>query len=105
MTLFDRYRSLLAATTLCLVAPVAFAGPVNINTADAQTLAAELEGVGITKARAIVAYRNANGRFRDAQALTAVTGIGERTVSLNAKNIRVEDAKAKPAAPAKKPAK
>lgn len=81
-----------AALVFVLVAPFsAYAGPVNINTADAETLASELEGVGITKARAIVAYRNANGPFPTAEALTEVTGIGARTVEVNRANILLED--------------
>ncbi|MEO0574759.1 MAG: helix-hairpin-helix domain-containing protein [Pseudomonadota bacterium] len=101
MKMFPHMRAVLLVGALGMLAPVAFAGPVNINTADAATLAAELEGIGITKARAIVAYRNANGRFVSVQTLTNVTGIGEKTVSLNAKNIRLEDAKATPKKPAK----
>ena len=81
-----------AALVFILAAPLsAFAGPVNINTADAETLASELEGVGITKARAIVAYRNANGPFTTAESLTEVTGIGVRTIELNRANILLED--------------
>lgn len=81
-----------AALVFILAAPFsAFAGPVNINTADAETLASELEGVGITKARAIVAYRNANGPFTTAESLTEVTGIGVRTIELNRANILLED--------------
>ena len=75
---------------LALVAP-AHAGPVNVNSADAETLAAELEGVGITKARAIVAYRNANGPFTTVESLAEATGIGERTVSINRNNILLGD--------------
>ena len=40
------------------------AGPVNINTADAETLARELNGVGISKAALIVAYRDSHGAFK-----------------------------------------
>ncbi|MEL6449196.1 MAG: helix-hairpin-helix domain-containing protein [Pseudomonadota bacterium] len=81
-----------AALVFILAAPFsAYAGPVNINTADAETLANELEGVGITKARAIVAYRNANGPFTTAEALTEVTGIGARTIEVNRANILLED--------------
>jgi competence protein ComEA len=70
----------------------AFAGPVNINTADAETLSAELKGVGISKAIAIVEYRQANGPFRTAEDLAKVKGIGARTVEVNRQNIMVEAA-------------
>ena len=50
-------RSLIAA----LLPVGAWAGPVNINTADAKTLARELDGIGPAKAQAIVDYRQKNG--------------------------------------------
>jgi len=67
----------------------AFAGPVNVNTADAETISAELQGVGLSKAMAIVEYRQANGQFKSAQDLEAVKGIGSRTIEINRKNILV----------------
>jgi competence protein ComEA len=66
---------------------VAYAGPVNVNTADAQTISAELKGVGITKALAIVDYRKANGPFKSVEDLILVKGIGERTIEINRANI------------------
>ena len=79
---------ILAALAACLPL-LAFAGPVNINTADAETIAAELKGVGLTKARAIVEYRQKHGPFKRPDDLSLVKGIGERTVDLNRANIRV----------------
>ena len=67
----------------------AYAGPVNINTADAETIAAELKGVGLSKARAIVEYREKHGSFRNPGDLSLVKGIGERTVELNKGDIQV----------------
>jgi competence protein ComEA len=67
------------------------AGPVNINTADATTLAAELKGIGPALAEAIVADRQAHGKFATPEALTRVKGIGERIVELNKPNILVND--------------
>ena len=74
--------SYLAICTLILPL-VAFAGPVNVNTADAETISAELKGVGLSKALAIVDYRKAHGPFKSADDLTLVKGIGERTVEIN----------------------
>ncbi len=65
---------------------------VNINSDDAATIAEVLDGVGLTKAQAIVAYREANGVFEDASELIKVKGIGERTVSANMDRIEVETA-------------
>ena len=66
----------------------AFAGPVNINTADAETLSAELDGIGLSKAKAIVEYREKYGPFKTPDDLSLVKGIGERTVEQNRENIR-----------------
>ena len=79
---------LLALLVACM--PLwAFAGPVDINTADAETISNELDGVGLTKAQAIVDYRKKHGPFKSAEDLSLVKGIGERTVALNKDNIRV----------------
>ena len=51
--------------------------PVNINTADAETLAA-LPGIGRVLAKRIVAYRRQNGSFRVVEEITNVEGIGEK---------------------------
>jgi competence protein ComEA len=72
------------------------AGPVNINTADAATLAAELAGVGPALAQAIVYDREQNGRFESAEALVRVKGIGQRIIDQNRDNIRLEDAAPSP---------
>lgn len=63
---------------------------VNINTADAAMLAKVLNGVGKSKAEAIIAYRKANGKFRTAEELTAVKGIGPRTVKRNMERIKLD---------------
>ncbi|HET9679834.1 MAG TPA: ComEA family DNA-binding protein [Gammaproteobacteria bacterium] len=81
-------QSLIAG--LVLASSLVIAGPVNINTADAKTLAAELEGVGEAKAAAIVAYREANGPFTNAEELLKVDGIGEATLEKNMENIRLQ---------------
>ena len=67
----------------------AFAGPVVINTADAETISAELKGVGMAKAKAIIEYRTKHGPFKSPEDLSLVKGIGDRTVELNRSNIRV----------------
>jgi len=87
----------LIATTLFLVfvSTFALAGPVNVNTADAETISAELQGVGIAKAIAIVEYRKANGPFKSHEDLTMVKGIGARTVEINRKNILLDTKVAK----------
>jgi competence protein ComEA len=80
---------LAALSAFCSVP--ALAGPVNINTADAATLAAELTGVGPALAEEIVRDRAQNGNFDSPEALTRVKGIGERIIEMNRENIRVSD--------------
>lgn len=70
---------------------LALAGPVNINTADAQQLASELDGVGLAKAEAIIRYREQNGAFATPEELVKVKGIGDRILDANAGNILVSD--------------
>jgi competence protein ComEA len=70
---------------------LAFAGEVNVNIADAETIAAELKGIGLSKARAIVEYREKHGAFRSVDDLTQVKGIGTRTVEANRKFILLKD--------------
>ncbi|MEX2494932.1 MAG: helix-hairpin-helix domain-containing protein [Woeseia sp.] len=67
-----------------------FAGPVDVNSADAATLAAELQGVGMAKAAAIVEHRETYGPFSTADDLILVKGIGERTVEINRNNILLQ---------------
>ena len=86
-----RITQIVAASILMLAGAVlAIAGPVNVNTADAETISAELQGVGISKAIAIVEYRQANGPFKSVDDLAMVQGLGERTVEINRKNILLD---------------
>jgi len=79
---------LLAVLMACL--PLwAWAGPVDINTADAETIAAELNGIGLAKAKQIVEYRKKYGPFKSAEDLSLVKGVGEKTVERNLDNIKV----------------
>lgn len=56
---------------------------VNINNATAAQIAEALRGVGLVKAEAIVQYRKSKGKFKSADDLTNVKGIGEATVNKN----------------------
>ena len=83
-----------AAIAILLMAPLtALAGQVDINSADAATISAELKGVGLSKAKAIIEYRKKHGPFRSADDLSLVKGIGERTVELNRSDIKVSGQK------------
>ncbi len=63
---------------------------VDINTADAQTIAQVMKGVGPAKATAIVTYREENGPFASVYDLTKVRGIGAKTVEANLDVITVD---------------
>ena len=94
------------STLICLAPLAAWAGPVDINTADASTLAKELKGIGPARAQAIVAYRTQNGPFKSADDLVLVKSIPQKVVDANRENIRVDGAKgsAEPAKPSAKAA-
>ena len=65
---------------------------VNINTADAETLALALDGVGMSKARDIIAHREQHGAFKTVDDLQNVRGIGKATLERNRDRILVETA-------------
>ena len=75
--------------SLALALPAFAAGQVDINSADAKTLAEGLNGVGLSKAEAIVAYRSEHGPFSSADDLAQVKGIGEKIVDKNRDTIEV----------------
>lgn len=51
---------------------------ININTANEERLM-QITGIGATKAKNIIAYREEHGAFRKPEEITCVTGIGEAT--------------------------
>jgi competence protein ComEA len=79
------FKSILASIvlSLALALPAFAVESVDINTADATTLAEGLNGIGLSKAEAIVAYRNEHGAFASADDLANVKGIGMKTVERN----------------------
>ncbi len=70
--------------------PAAPVTTVNINTADAQALAAGLKGVGESRAMEIVRYREAYGPFSSVDELAEVKGIGQATLDRNRALITLE---------------
>lgn len=63
---------------------------VNINSASADELARQLNGVGSSKAEAIVRYREQFGPFESIDELAEVVGIGPSTVERNRPLIRLD---------------
>lgn len=62
---------------------------LNLNTADAPTLTTQLTGIGKAKAKAIVAYREANGPFTSVDDLLEVKGIGKSLLDKNRDKLTV----------------
>ena len=87
---------MLSIKKLFLILPLLFASyalsaePIDINTANAQTIAQIMVGVGAAKAHAIVAYRDAHGPYASVDQLTKVKGIGKATVEKNRNVIMVK---------------
>lgn len=63
---------------------------VNINSASAAEIAETLNGVGVAKAEAIVAYRDEHGKFDSVESLTEVKGIGPATIEKNRARIQLK---------------
>jgi competence protein ComEA len=63
---------------------------VNINSANAETLATGLRGIGHSRAMEIVRYREAYGPFTSVDELTEVKGIGQSTLDENRAVITLE---------------
>lgn len=60
---------------------------VNINTATAEQIASAINGIGDSKANAIVEYRKIHGKFKSISALENVDGIGLKTIEKNKEKI------------------
>ncbi len=65
------------------------AEPVDINSADAQTLAANINGVGAKKAAEIIRYREKHGSFNSIEELENIKGIGPKLIEKNRRNLLV----------------
>lgn len=82
-------RAAMVATTLPALGSGSPA-PVDLNTADAPTLARVLAGVGPAKAQAIVEHRRRHGPFKSVDELALVKGIGPRTLERNRDRVVVQ---------------
>jgi competence protein ComEA len=93
-------RVFVLALLSALISPLsASAGPVDVNTADAKTIARELTGIGLSRAQAIVDYREKNGPFKSPDDVAKVKGVGMKVVEQNRANIKTDKGeKAKSAA-------
>lgn len=79
-----------AQTEAPAAAVAAVTAKVNINTADVDTLSRELKGIGPSKARAIIDYREQQGAFVTVDELLEVKGIGLATLDRIRHQLTVE---------------
>lgn len=81
------YQKICKAVVVTLIAffssTIFAAQVVNINKADAVTIAENLNGIGNAKAKAIIAYRALHGDFKSVDELIKVKGIGAKLVERN----------------------
>ncbi len=82
-------RMFMCSLTLLLMSTLLWAQTVNINSADADELAAAIKGVGQKTAHAIVAYRKQHGPFQSVEELAKVKGIGRATIDKNRSGLSV----------------
>jgi competence protein ComEA len=85
-------RTLVGAVLLSLSLTAA-ANPVDLNSADADTLASAMVGIGPQKAMEIIRYRDQHGPFATLEELAQVKGIGSRTIEQNRERVTVQPAR------------
>ncbi|QXH37116.1 ComEA family DNA-binding protein [Pseudomonas muyukensis] len=78
------------STPVAVVTPVQQTAMVNINTAQVEELQQALNGIGRSKAEAIVAYRNAHGPFATIDEVLEVNGIGKALLDRNRARLTLE---------------
>jgi competence protein ComEA len=97
-------KKILMLLFLFVVNSMAIATPVNVNSADAKTIADALSGIGQKKAEAIVKYRTEKGPFKTVDDLTNVSGISKKILAKNKNDILLSDAPTpEPATPVAEP--
>lgn len=63
---------------------------INVNVATAEQIAYILDGVGMTRAQAIVQHRENYGKFERVEELLMVRGIGDSILNANREKIALE---------------
>lgn len=85
-----RYGRILGWAIALMFCSIAVAAdPVDINEADARAIAQAMNGVGMSKAEAIIAFREENGPFASVDELVRVKGIGPATIENNREAVTV----------------
>jgi competence protein ComEA len=79
-----------ASPTATIQTPQSTTQAININTADAATIAsAHLTGIGEKRAAAIVAYRTEHGPFKSVDDLKNIKGISQKVIDYNRSHLTV----------------
>ncbi len=100
--MFRKLATLALAMAFSIPTLLWAASPVNVNQANASVIAKSLDGIGKSRAQAIVDWREAHGPFKNVDDLRHVKGIGKATIERNRSAILLaDDTTAKPAATAK----
>jgi competence protein ComEA len=84
-------KKLIMLLALFIINSIAMATPVNVNSADAKTIADALAGIGQKKAEAIVKYRTEKGPFKTVEDLTQVKGVTKKILAKNPNDILLSD--------------
>ena len=84
----DSYESLLSKEMVASVEDGKLVSKVNINTASVEELKT-LNGIGESKAKAIVEYRTVKGKFKNIEQIKEVNGISETIFTKIKDNITV----------------
>ncbi|MCC6202574.1 MAG: ComEA family DNA-binding protein [Gammaproteobacteria bacterium] len=87
----SHWKHLLLALLCSASLAATAADRVNINTANAEQLAAVIDGIGPAKAQAIIEYREKHGPFKSIEDLALVRGIGESTLKKNRDRLALDD--------------
>lgn len=83
-------RKLLFALSLVLMSAVVLAKPLNINTATESEIAKTMYGVGPSRAKAIIKFRDENGEFKTLDQVTQVRGVSTAILEKNRDKIAVD---------------
>jgi len=80
--IMETIKKLVMMMMLAISLNLAAADPININSADKQTLM-QVKGIGEKRADAIILWREKNGPFKSVDQLTEIDGIGPSLVETN----------------------
>lgn len=83
-------RKLIFALSLVLVSAVALAKPLNINAANEKEIAKTMYGVGPSRAKAIIKFREENGKFETIEQVTQIRGASNAILEKNRDRIAIE---------------